>query len=93
MKLNSSEAGAIGFEKGKYRMTSPFGNLYRWSQRDISVLGSIIAAKTEGLSKIIFSSTCIHTPAHVIASVNKLVANFVWNGKKREIKRDTSIRP
>ena len=62
-----------------------------WSQRDLSVYGRITIAKTLGLSKLLFSSACICTPAHVIDKVNRLIVNFVWRRKKPKIKSDTLI--
>ena len=62
-----------------------------WSQRDLSLYGKITIAKTLGLSKLISSSACLHTPPYVTDTVNKLIADFVWNGKKPKIKRDTLI--
>lgn len=53
----------------------------------------MFSAKTLGLLKLIYSSTCVQTPAQVSHIVNKLVVNFIWNGKKPKIKRDTLIGP
>ena len=64
-----------------------------WSQRDLSLYGRILITKTLGLSKLIYSSACVQTPARVSDIVNKLVVNFIWNGKKPKIKRDTLIGP
>jgi len=64
-----------------------------WSQRDLSSYGRILITKTLGLSKLIYSSACVQTPARVSDIVNKLVVNFIWNGKKPKIKRDTLIGP
>ena len=65
-----------------------------WSQRDLSLYGKITIAKTLGLTKLIQStSACLHTPPYVMYAVNKLVAEFVWNGKNPKIKRDTLIGP
>jgi len=64
-----------------------------WSQRDLSLYGKITIAKTLGLTKLISTSACLHTPSYVVHAVNKLVAEFVWNGKKPKIKRDTLIGP
>ena len=50
-------------------------------------------AKTLGLSKLIYSSACVQTPAQVSDIVNKLVVNFIRNGKKPKIKRDMLIGP
>ena len=46
-----------------------------------------------GLSKLIYSSACVQTPTQVSEIVNKLVVNFIWNGKKPKNKRDTLIGP
>lgn len=63
------------------------------SQRDLSSYGRILITKTLGLSKLIYSSACVQTPARVSDIVNKLVVNFIWNGKKPKIKRDTLTGP
>ena len=57
-----------------------------WSQRDLSLYGRILIAKTLGLSKLIYSSACVQTPVQVPDIVNKLVVNFIWNGKTRKLK-------
>ena len=62
-----------------------------WSQRDLSVYGRITITKTLDSSKLLFSSACICTAAHVIDKVNRLIVNFVWRGKKPKIKSDTLI--
>ena len=64
--------------------------LILWSQRDLSLYGKITIAKTLGLSKLIFVSSCIHTPPHYIDITNKLNKN---NNKKPKIKRDMLIGP
>ena len=62
-----------------------------WSQRDLSLYGKITITKTLGVYKLISSSACLHTPPYVIDTVNKLIADFVRNGKKPKIKRDALI--
>jgi len=64
-----------------------------WSQLDLSLYGRILITKNLGLSKLIYSSACVQTPAQVSDIVNKLVVNFIRNGKKPKIKRDTLIGP
>ena len=64
-----------------------------WSKCDLSLYGSILIAKTLGVSKLIYSSACVQTPAQVSDIVNKLVVNFIWNGKELKIKRDTLSGP
>ena len=57
-----------------------------WSQRDLSLYGRILIAKTLGLSKLIYSSACFQTPAQVSDIVNKLVVNFNGMAKNRKSK-------
>ena len=52
-----------------------------WSQRDLSLYGRKFSAKTLGLLKLMYSSTCVQTAAQVSHIFNKLVVNFIWNGK------------
>ncbi|KAL9972503.1 hypothetical protein ACROYT_G018819 [Oculina patagonica] len=54
--------------------------------QDISTAVSVLS-----LLVIAIDSACLHTPPSVIDAVNKLIADFVWNGKKPKIKRDTLI--
>ena len=65
----------------------------KWSQRDLLLYGRILIAKILGLSILIYSSSCVQTPAQVPDIVNKLGVNFMWNCKKPKIKRDTLIGP
>ena len=57
-----------------------------WSQRDLSSYGSILITKTLGLSKLIYSSACVQTPARVSDIVNKLVVNLYGMVKNRKLK-------
>lgn len=45
------------------------------------------------MSRLIFASACIHTPPYVIDAANKVVTDFVWNGKRPKIKHETPIGP
>ena len=47
-----------------------------WSERDLSFYGIILIAKTLGLSKLIYSSACVQTPAQVSEIVNKFSCLF-----------------
>jgi len=65
--------------------------LKAWNRRDLSLLGRILIVKTFGVSKLVYlSSTCV-CPDLVIKKINKLIFQFVWNGKPDKVRRDTMI--
>ena len=47
--------------------------------------------KTLALSKLIFNASNLYVPPHVIDEANKLIFNFIWEGKPPKIKKSTII--
>ena len=47
--------------------------------------------KTLALSKLIFNASNLYVPPHVIDEANKLIFNFIWEGKPPKIKKTTII--
>ena len=47
--------------------------------------------KTLVLSKLIFISSNVYVPPHVNDAANKLIIDFLWEGKPPKIKRSTII--
>ena len=50
-----------------------------------SLIGRINIAKTLALSKLIFNASNLYVPPHVIDEANKLIFNFIWEGKPPKI--------
>ena len=57
-----------------------------WKQRDLTVMGKVHLLKTYALSKLNYVSSSFVVPKWVVAEINKICFEFIWNGKDR-IKR------
>ena len=44
-----------------------------------------------GLAKLIYSTSLLPIPKHLIDSINKIIFDFIWDGKTPKIKRKTII--
>ena len=44
-----------------------------------------------GLAKLIYSTSLLSIPKHLIDSINKIIFDFIWDGKTAKIKRKTII--
>ena len=63
-----------------------------WSQRDISVYGTINLVKSLALSKLVFICSVMETPKLFVDEVNKIVLDFIWGHKPPKIKYTTLIK-
>ena len=55
-----------------------------WKKRKLSVFGKITILKCLALSKVSYIASMIEVPKFIIAKLNSLFYNFLWNEKKRE---------
>jgi len=65
--------------------------LNTWQRRNLTLYGNINIVKTLGISKLIYSASVLPVPDHYIQEINKLIFNFIWQGKPHKIKRNTII--
>ena len=63
-----------------------------WSQRDLSIVGSIKVIKTLALSEMVFICSVMNTPKDFSEEVNKITFDFIWNHKPAKIKKTTLIK-
>ena len=66
-------------------------SLQKWQRRRLTLYGKINIVKTLGLSKLIFNASVLYTPHNYIEKINKIIFNFIWDGKPPKIKRKTII--
>jgi hypothetical protein len=66
--------------------------LHWWKARDLSLAGKILIIKTKAISKFTYLASVLKIPKDVIKSVNNLLFNFIWNGKRDKVKRDIMIQ-
>ena len=62
-----------------------------WKCRKLTLIGRINIVKTLALSKLIFNASNLYVLPHVVDETNKLMLNFIWEGKPPKIKRATII--
>ena len=61
--------------------------------RHLTILGRIAIVKNLVISKLVFCSSVLNTPADFVKEVNSNIFSFVWNFKPDKIKRKTLIGP
>ena len=66
-------------------------SLQSWKRRNLTLIGKINIVKTLGLAKLIYSTSLLSIPKHLIDSINKIIFDFIWDGKTAKIKRKTII--
>jgi len=60
--------------------------LNAWKCRKLTLIGWINIVKTLALSKLIFNASNLYVSPDVIDEANKLIFNFIWEGKPPKIK-------
>ena len=54
-----------------------------WSSRGLSLYGKVAIIKTLLLPKVVYVSSLMPTPKHIIDELTHLVYNFLWKGKDK----------
>ena len=62
-----------------------------WKLRNLSIYGRILSFKSLGVSKLVYLSLVIHIPEWVIKQAQKIIYDFIWQGKKDKGKRKVLI--
>jgi len=60
-------------------------------KRNLTLDGKINIVKTFGLSKLIYNLSVLAIPEHFIKETEKLIFDFIWEGKPVKIKKSTII--
>ena len=58
-----------------------------WTSRDLTIFGRSCIVNTLGLSL----ASLVVFPENVIKTIEQLVSNFIWRGRKAKVKRQTLI--
>ena len=61
--------------------------LNNWKRRKLTLIGKIHIVKTLGLSKLIYSASVLAMSKHTVERINKIIFNFLWDGKPAKIKK------
>ena len=62
-----------------------------WKRRKLTLLGKINIVKALGLAKLIYSTSLLTISKPLIDRINKIIFNFIWDGKTPKIKKKTII--
>ena len=62
-----------------------------WSQRGFSLKGKITVINSLVIPKILYVASVIPIPAQIIYNIEKMLANFIWSGRRPKIKNSTLI--
>ena len=54
-----------------------------WSSRGLSLYGKVTIIKSLLLPKVVYTSSLLPTPEHIIKELNHLIYNFLWRGKDK----------
>lgn len=65
--------------------------LNSWKRRKLTLIGKINIVKTLGLPKLIYYSSLLTVSKPLIDRINKIIFNFIWDGKPPKIKKITII--
>lgn len=57
-----------------------------WLQRDLSLNGRVLLAKSEGISRLTYSAAALNVEPKVGRDIDKMLYNFVWKNKTHYIK-------
>ena len=60
-----------------------------WKTRGLSIYGKVNVIKSLLLPKMIYPSTVLCTPIHIIKEFQTLIFHFLWNGKDKVTRRAT----
>ena len=65
--------------------------LHSWSLRKLSLKGKIIIIKTLALSLIQHLLSVLYCPKEALEKIDKLIFDFLWDGKPPKIKREIVV--
>ena len=54
-----------------------------WSSRGLSLYGKVTIIKTLLLPKVVYISSLLPTPEHIVKELNYFIYNFLWKGKDK----------
>ena len=62
-----------------------------WSQRKLSLKGKVTILKSFIISQVSYLLSVLFVPYSILQKIDKLIFNFLWNGKTPKVRRDTII--
>ena len=63
--------------------------LKQWRMRNLSIEGTIVVFKTQGISKLVYLALITVIPNHITDEVAKVQKSFIWHDLSPKIKHET----
>ncbi len=75
----------------KNKITKMKKLLEKWKTLNMSIFAKVNFIKSEAISKLIFSATCLEIPENVEKEINSIIYEFLWGSKIDKINRKSAI--
>lgn len=63
-----------------------------WKQRQLTLTGKVLIIKTLIISQLIHIANLVPIPEDAITDINKILYEFLWNGKTHKVKKNVIIQ-
>ncbi|XP_033763758.1 uncharacterized protein LOC117344963 [Pecten maximus] len=64
-----------------------------WKRRKLTMIGRVQIVKSLLLPQLTFLMSMLHIDQNTIKQVEKIIYNYIWEGKTEKVKRNTMIKP
>ena len=64
-------------------------NLTQWKQRNLSLIGRILIAKSQGISNLVYTMSTQYTDPKWLSEPHRCLRNFIWNDRPSKVKHNT----
>lgn len=69
------------------------GKLLQWQDRDLTMTGKVLVLKAEILASLTHLAATFPIPHGFLASLKKIIFQFMWGGQHEKLKREIMFRP
>ena len=86
--VNRYECENKNFSKKINKMEVRFN---MWKQRRLTIFGKILIAKSQGISNLVYTLSCVQCPEKYEKQAQSTLNNFIWPKGRNKIKHKTMI--
>ena len=92
--LGAPVGNQVGKTKFWYALIKKLkARLQIWKSRDLTWEGKAYILKRIGIAQVAYAIEMKSPPKSFLSEVNNVIDDFIWNGKKRTVKRDICCLP
>ena len=86
--INRNECERVNFSKKINKMGV---KLNIWKQRGLTIFGKVLIAKSQGMSNLVYTLSCVECPEKFDKQAQLIINNFIWPKGTNKIKHRTMI--